>query len=100
MKILHVIDMGAWVAARLIGLCQALFGELISMFYHPNPCRKNEYKDFNTLHSMMFGGWMLFHSHKPEDLPRPISERALLVGRLALGVFAISTIADMARSII
>lgn len=100
MKILHTVDLVSWLMVRIIGLFQACIGELIQMFYQPNPCRKNEFKDFEILHSMIFGGWILFHSHKPDDLPSFMSERILNVGRLILGIIVIFTIQSVIRVII
>lgn len=100
MKILHMIDLLAWGMVRVIGLMQALIGELILIFYQPNPCKTKEYDDFNILMSMTFGGWMLFHSHKPEDLPSFMSERILNVGRFILGVIVICTITDAIKAVV
>ena len=100
MRILHVIDVGAWCTVRLIGLSQALIGEFVSIFYQPNPCKKEEYEGFNILHSMIFGGWMLFHSQGPEDLPSFMSERLLNRGRFMLGMFVILTITQLIRSVV
>lgn len=100
MRVLTVIDQGAWIATRLVGLFQALIGEFISTVYHPNPCRPKEYKNFELIHSMIFSGWMIFNSRKPENLPSMIRERALNIGRLILGVFVICVITNMIESFI
>jgi len=91
-RILTIFDQGAWVAVRVIGLCQALIGEIIAMFYHPNPCQPQGYKNFQMLYSMIFGGWMLFHSSRADDLPSVVREKALNIGRLVLGLFTVAII--------
>ncbi len=97
MVILNIIDSIAWLMVRIIGLIQALIGEFILIFYQPNPCKKSEYKHFNILMSLTFGGWMLFQSSKKEDLPSFMSGRMLNYGRFLLGVFIISGIQDILR---
>jgi len=99
MGIVSIFDQGAWIVIRLVGLLQALLAEITSVFYHPNPCKRNEYKDFMDLYSMLFSGWMLFHSQSPDDLPSMIREKMLWAGRFLLGFCIIIAYASVVMKI-
>lgn len=77
-----MVDRFAWYGVRLIGLLQWAVCSCILLFYHPNPCRQEEFEDFQFLHSGVFSGNFLFNSKSPDDVPAGAREKLLLLGRV------------------
>lgn len=100
MAIGSFIDSIAWIFARCMGLLMAITGEIVSAFINPNPCKKGEYDAFQQLNSLLYGGWMIFYSQSPSDMPETIRRRLLLIGKVIMGAFAYSIIEAITRELL
>ncbi len=90
--VLPVIDNLAWCLIRVAGLMVNLIAVTILHFYHPRPTEPSESDDFMILEGMLYGGLMLSHAQSPEEVPKPVADRAIVAGRMVLGIVIIEIV--------